>query len=238
MTEIWKYVDQLTKPKTHKLTRENGTIEHVTVPSLLDQLRQALPTGTEAHTGTRNRGVSRTPVDISVLHLLTQISTSVTATLPKLGLSPRYAEGTTDRDILSEIRGITAAVVSTTDLPLQDRWTSRTKSWVAHATACLGQEDGGPRTRAIRGFACPNCQTTTVLRQQDGDDYRDPAVVATFSDDGLMRAIFCRACSHHWWRGTDLDHLAAAAVHQVRRTRLRMTSYSAGQTERHAEEAL
>jgi hypothetical protein len=70
--------------------------------------------------------------------------------------------------------------------------------------------DHAPRDVHLRNTPCPECGARQYTRRDDttGERMVFPAIKVDFAD-GLVRAAECQACGHAWFRGEDLESLAA-----------------------------
>lgn len=222
--DLWRWCDLITRPQKRKLVRDGAThAEYVSIPSLWVQLEQALMTGTELMSGHRPPG-PKSPADDAIVALRVDIDRTVLEAV-------RGFDADLRGDLESDFRHVVSLVVTEDDPEVIDWWAQRTKKWVGQAETALGGRDGGPANRELRGFPCPACQSQWVSRHQDGESFRDAAVVAVFSEhereqwtsdeygtrlsvvrDRKLRSVICRACGTNWWRGADLDRLAESLL--------------------------
>lgn len=120
-------------------------------------------------------------------------------------------------DVPTDLRQLATALIGTGDQALVDRWTGNYHTWVSQAETILTDDDEAIDLRGIRGHTCPACGTDHVERVEPSNDpravdgverFHDPALVIAFRD-GQVQHITCRACDTGWWRGDDVDTLAA-----------------------------
>lgn len=199
--DLWRWVDALTQPQRHRLHRENGTVEHLTLPCLLDQLEADL-SATGSDSGRGGKPGSRPPVNVTVLSLLGEMDAVLSDAIT--------GEGLTRRDTLAgKLRAI-AAHIAGSDPDVLEWWTGIVRGWTGDVRACLPEPEEGGSTRLIRGMPCPTCRTWTIERTDGTDVYRDPALVLVFNNR-YVRYALCRACGENWARGDRLIALADTA---------------------------
>jgi hypothetical protein len=226
---LWANVDALTKPRSVKLLRDDGSADWTTLPSLWTQLEQAMATGKGGRTAGGSR--YRTPLTIDAADLAADIAGIIIDALkghaekPITGVPQRFliavvkqrkAERTyglrltplPDVPILvpESLRHLASVVVATTDDDLIGWWAYRFGSWCRQITTTLRLNDD-PQPRGIRGATCPTCQATHVTVLRDGERLREPALRIDFTD-GMVRAAYCQACMTAWFRGDALVDLA------------------------------
>lgn len=201
-SDLWHWCDRLSLPVRHRLVRESGTTEHITVPSMLDQLEADLAYSGTGSTGRAKPG-SRPPLNANILSLMGEMEVILVDALVCDGLSKR---GT----LALSLRAVTAHVASTETPDAIDWWARLVKGWCGEVTACLPGESEGDSQRPIRGMCCPTCATWTIERTQGGETFRDPAIVLVFAAR-LVRYALCRACGQSWFRGDPLLALADTA---------------------------
>lgn len=94
---LWSSVDRLTKARKQRLVRTTpGTgktvVEYVPIPSLLDQLQEAVASTNSSDGGPAKSTGSRAPLDVGITALLGDISHSVIRGLRDAGLTPRLTD--------------------------------------------------------------------------------------------------------------------------------------------------
>ena len=200
--DLWRWCDRLTLPVKHRLVRENGTTEHITVPSMLDQLEADLAYSGTGSTG-RSKPGSRPPLNANILSLMGEIQVVLVDAL--------VCDGLGKRDTLAlSLRAVTAHVASTETADAIDWWATLVKYWAKEVQACLPGEDEGDSQIPVRGMCCPTCATWTIERVQGWERFRDPAIVLVLAAR-LVRFALCRACGQSWFRGAPLWDLAERA---------------------------
>ncbi len=208
-SDLWHWTDRLTKPVKHRLMRESGHTEHLTLPSLLDQLEDDL--GSTSGASGRSKPGSRPPLNMTALSLLGELEVVLVDAIVGEGLEKR------SNTLAEKLRQITAHLVSTAEPDVVDWWAHLVRGWCAEVQGCLPGEDEGASQRPIRGMCCPDCQTWTVERVADGMLYRDAALVLVFSNRYVRHAL-CRSCGASWMRGDPLLELAESADDENRMT--------------------
>lgn len=106
-------------------------------------------------------------------------------------------------DISSDLRQLAQLIASTRDQLIVDIWVRRYRSWVTRTETTLALEDASVDLRPQWGRAC-TCLALWVTFEQDGEQRREPALVAEFRDHQLQH-LLCRACGTDW--RDDLDEL-------------------------------
>lgn len=118
-------------------------------------------------------------------------------------------------DLCSDLRQLAALIADSPDQSYVDTWAQRFRYWVSEVeTALTVDQEESITVRGIRygdRRYCPACGADKVTRIQDGEEFRDPALVATFRDHQLVH-VTCRACEAGWWRGEGLDELGQQLV--------------------------
>lgn len=113
-------------------------------------------------------------------------------------------------DLASDLAQLAALIADSGDQDYVDDWARQYRSWVAQVeTALTVDPEESITVRGIRYGErrfCPACGADKVTREQDGETFRDPALVATFRDHQLVH-VTCRVCAAGWWRGEGLDEL-------------------------------
>lgn len=212
---LWTHVDRLTLDRKQRLVRQahgqKPTTQWVPIPSLWTQLEEAIGSTTTSDGGRSKSTGSAAPLDLTIAVLMQEMTRDVVRALRELGAPARIqaSEHGLTVDTRAGLRHLPAVLLGTHDQQLVDDWVDRYRSWVTRSETALTLDGDGIDTRGIRGHACPACDADHVLRDDDGETYRDPALVVAFRDGQVLHAT-CRACSTGWWRGDDLDQLAVA----------------------------
>ena len=181
--ELWSAVDRLVKPSRVRLVRDSRTVERVMLPSLFDQLVEAIETGTE--NSAHGVQASQPPLDVMALALLIEIAATVRSGCWNWHLKRTF-------DTPKDLRQIVSAVIAYGDMDTIEfttytvwRWGSRIKSTIA----C-----DPDRSWRLHGAACRVCSCTTVpFFDADGVESRQPALIV-HSEDGLINSIECGFC--------------------------------------------
>ena len=180
----WAAVDRLVNPTRRRLTRDNGASEHVTIPSLFDQLVEAIETGGES-SQTHGVPASKPPMDTAALSLLLEI-----AELVRDGCRQRGIQRTFDTP--KDLRALTSAINTEGDPDRIDGCARLVKSWCSRITATISNDPD--RSWRMHGAACRVCRSTTVpTYADDGTEARQPALIV-HSEDGRIQTIECAFC--------------------------------------------
>lgn len=196
MTDIWAAVDRLTNPIRERIERDGGRLEWITLPSLYDQLAEAVQNGA----GSQARGVqaSRPPLDAIALSLLVDIDGTI-------------REACRDRDVKRafdthrDLRGLASSLLRESEGDELDWWTGKLGEWAGEIRAVISSDPDRP-TR-LHSIPCPACRATHVTERDGTDHVRRPAIVVSWAN-GYVRAVECRMCGAVWFRGADLEKLA------------------------------
>jgi hypothetical protein len=179
----WDAVDALTRPTLTRLTRDNGHTERVTLPSLLDQLVEAMY-GAESG-GSHGVPSSRPPVDTAALSLLCRITDTVRDALRQRKLKRSFV-------LADDLRSLTSAVNTEGDPDRINDCVRLVRSWAGQIRATISNDPD--RTWRLHGAACRVCASTTVpVFDADGGETRQPALIV-HSDDGRIDKIECGFC--------------------------------------------
>lgn len=194
MSGLWQAVDRLTSPTREKLERDQGATQWVRLPSLFDQLVEAVQSGrgSEGH----GRQASRPPLDIACVSLLIEIAEAVADAMRSYERNRTFHTPT-------DLRSVASSVVADPDGD-QDWWTEQIQSWCGQIRAVISNDVDRPWH--LHGVACPECAAIHVTNPEDGELVRRPAVVVTWAR-GYVRAVECRMCGAVWYRGSDLERL-------------------------------
>lgn len=212
--DLWRWVDRLTLPRRHRLTRSvpggKSWIEYHDIDSLFDQLVEQQGT-TSSGSSTRGKGSgSRAPLDLATTALLAELATTTVDALLAHGDQPRRRTAHIGPgglipvqllDTPASLRALAVHVVGTGDADLIDWWADKLCTWVLRAEECLDLEaEDNVTSCPVRNVACPGCGIDHVLVDRDGEDVRQPALTIAFRD-GQVLHVTCRHCLASWWRG-------------------------------------
>jgi len=179
----WDAADALTNPSRHRLVRDNGHIERVQIPSLLDQLVEAMESGAGQKTGRMQ--ASKPPLDTASMSLLFTITSFV-----RDGLRQRKIKRSFDLAI--DLRALVSAVNTENDTERINKCARLLRSWAAQIKATISNDPD--RTWRMHGAACRVCGSKTVPTfDEDGDEARQPALIV-HSEDGVIDLIRCDFC--------------------------------------------
>lgn len=224
---LWTAVDAITKPTTARLDRAadreyldevcagiGGVLCRIedyravvrafgTIPALWSQANWAV-FGAEAGDGSGGRTAARerSPADLDMMETLLTIRESLGWQLPGRSV-PWRRPG----DIPDMMRQFASYVVAHEPQHIE-WWAYRFEQWGRLLRNHLNAIEQGPRPVYLRAAACPLCKTRQVIDERDGERRVVPALVVDFVN-GLVRAAQCQACGQAWFRGSELNELAA-----------------------------
>jgi hypothetical protein len=179
----WDAADRLTRPTWKRLVRDNGHTERVQLPSLLDQLVEAMDGGETG--GAHGVPASKPPMDAASLSLLCTITNTV-----RDGLRQRRIKRTFR--IEDDLRALVSAVNTENDPARIDACARLLRSWAAQIKATISNDVD--RTWRMHGAACRVCGSKTVpVFDEDGTETRQPALIV-HSNDGVIDLIRCDFC--------------------------------------------
>lgn len=207
-------VGELIRTQTLRIDITADTHYTVRAPCLLQQLADAIATGTE--TGGRGVPGSRPPIALDAWDLWRHITTNTHTWAEHLGLNRRnYLQPPTSRDHIGTppigqlLRSCATTATSTGKTHIADAIHAAAEQWRRQISTLL---TGQAEQRGVRGARCPDlyCQAYTVTEPRDGETYRIPAVVLIVqTHDGLvLRWLACRACG--WCGHVDDDGTVTA----------------------------
>lgn len=162
---------------------------------LLAQLRSALRPGMEHGSGGAGGGGSRAAVAINALDLVTRIESDIIYHYWLVKTATRRPGGYTFEDRLQ----YWAAAVEHNELKAKECEKILT-GWVSEIQLLLS-----PRRRIELQGACPGCNQSHYLAEEDGEQIRKPTLTATASEHGASAA--CGNCGKEW-KGFELHELA------------------------------
>lgn len=181
--DLWSAVDVLTRSTSSRLRRDGGATERVSLPSLWDQLVEAIDSGAGKKTGGGQRG--KAPCDDSALSLTIEIATAVRDGCVDLGIKRT-------RDVPNDLRSIVSTINRRRVQEELDRTLTSLKSWAARIRTTISNDPD--RTWRMHGAACRVCSSTTVpVWDDDGNESRQPALIV-HSDRGVIHRIECGFC--------------------------------------------
>lgn len=195
-------VRALCDSRRQSVARDDGSTDHVVVPGLLAQARDAL--GGDLVGGSVPGGLSstRSLIDLALLDILRTVAVTVRMALVRRGASPRDT-------LEGQVRQLVSIALRDEQAHLP-RYAAVFEGWVSTLTGYLhaGDNNGGTSIR-LRGCACPRCCARTVrLRTDEGAQIVGPLLVEVRG--GLVRGISCTACGAYYWRGDEVLALARA----------------------------
>lgn len=181
--DTWNALDALIRTTRIRLSRDDGASERITLPPLLDQLIDAMETGSGTKTG--NAQQSRPPLDTAALSLLIEIAQTTRSGCWNWNLKR-------SRNIPTDLRQIVSAVIHHGDADTIDQLHDRLKSWCAQIRTTISSDPD--RTWRMHGAACRVCASTTVpAYDEEGQESRQPALIV-HSEDGVIDRIQCGFC--------------------------------------------
>lgn len=230
---LWAAVDQLTKPTTQAITRTTEddwhaemvaaqyeahtnagfcriadhraiTTRHGTIPSLWEQARAAVTTGTEQAGGNPSPLAARSPADLDLMETVLTIRESMAWQLTGRNIKPRPG-------MTAQFRQLAAHIITHEPQHIH-WWTYRFEQWARLLSVYLHAVETERRPIRLRGLPCPKCAAKQVLIDTDQGEIVAPPIVIDFVN-GAVRAAQCTACAYTWWRGQDLWDLAASEAY-------------------------
>ena len=204
--DLWAAVDALTNPRRQKLRRDDGAVEWFTLPSLWDQLIEAM----DHATGSNGSGKmqSRPPVNTAAISLLIRIAGVVRderrqrlREATERADTPRILtlRGRPPLNTPGELRQVISDVIRCGDQPIEgsewtffEWWESQIDSWCAQIRATIGQAE----TWRLYGAPCRTCRALTVpaFDPDTGEESgRQPALIV-HSSDGMITSVICDMC--------------------------------------------
>lgn len=197
MTEqLWAAVDRLTKPTREKLERDGDRFEWMHMPSLFDQLAEAVQSG--AGGMGHGKQQSRPPLDIACMSLLLEIADTVADACRSYSLKRTF-------DTPKDLRQVASQLLRVGDEDLTSWWTDQLRSWCGQIKAAISCDPD--RSWRLHGLACPECGADSIPERTPDGTMRTPAIEVVWRA-GLVRAVACRMCGATWMRGEGLDTLA------------------------------
>jgi hypothetical protein len=203
--DLWHAIDRLLNPTRTRLTRDDGQRLQITLPSLLDQLIEAIETGGE---NTSNHGVqkSKPPCDVIALSLLIEIAEAARTGCWNWHLKRTYK-------IPYDLRQVASAVIRHGDPELIDTTAHTVRSWASRIKTTISSDPD--RTWRMFGGTCRVCSSTTVPAfDDDGNETRQPALIV-HSEDGVIDRIECDFCGSKL-TGHDLTAIVVATLTPTR----------------------
>jgi hypothetical protein len=182
--DLWAAVDALTNPSRVRLPRDfDLPPEWVTLPSLWDQLADAIDSSTGR--GARGAQRSRPPCNAEALSLLLEIATAVRDGCHRARLKRT-------RDVPRDLRQIVSNAIRTTDPDIINGAHIQVRGWVAEVRLTISNDPD--RSWRMHGAACRTCGSTTVsVWDKAGEETHQPALIV-HSEDGVVDMIECAFC--------------------------------------------
>jgi len=197
---IWVGVDALTMPSKRSVIDKEGATWHE-VPSLWDQSTDALYGGAIGDSVRMGSSSERSPLDVTLMEMRSTIAetTRREAQLRHIEINAEF-----DPKLM---RTVAAYVIG--HEPDQCWWYEyRFSSWARALGAYLHAYEHTPKDVRLRNAPCPDCGTRQVIKDEGEGPVYVGAILIDFHD-GNVRAAQCCHCGKIWWRGPDLEQLAA-----------------------------
>lgn len=225
-TEEAHWLDEATQQLTQATQGHNGTCNiptyrratatkaaaetHTgTIPSLWDQSTTALTGGETSNNGAGTKPLrERSPADLDLIEIRTLIRDTTRTELHKRGHhTPHQPDGTPTPFTTTEIHTLAQHV--TTENPDQLWWWEyRFAQWSRLLENYLHIAEHKAKPVRLRNTACPRCDARQYVTDDD-EPMVVPALIVDFSPDGYVRACECLNCGMAWFRGEQLEQLAA-----------------------------
>lgn len=116
-----------------------------------------------------------------------------------------------DTDVIGNLRQLIPALIAEAEDPNDGAlvwWTEKAAEWATRIEAAVGDRADGSGVIPLP-MPCPDCAAQKVTRVEDGETYRDPALVAVVRGHEVQD-VTCGACGAKWHRGASLGSLASA----------------------------
>lgn len=217
VARLWAAVDRLTKPSQHRIVRDDEPSEWLLaqpvrsaavvssygiVPSLWEQAAGAL-VGGEVGGGTGTKPLrERSPADLDLMEIMSIIRETVRTELAERDTDPLPAT------VPGQIRRL-ASVVIRADPDHGWWWEYRFAQWARVLETYLHNAEHTPKMTRLRNSACPSCAARQMTIEGEDGPVVVPVLVVDFTADGLVRACECMACGRAWFRGVQMEMLAA-----------------------------
>jgi hypothetical protein len=199
--EVRTALHELCDPVKRGFLTDSMQVSTHIAPSLLDQLREAVATGTER--GGRSRGVGL-PLAVDAHDLLVEIDRRISCRrrscepggecfAHELGVSLVGSE------IEPNLREVVAACGVSLDLEAILGVRRFLTAWITG----IGTLFDPPQRWALWDYACPVCQAKTVYRldDSDGEEKRTAALEVSWLGTGrskVLQCVRCLACQEEW----------------------------------------
>lgn len=181
--DMWKAIDHLTNTSTVRLARDSGNYERVTLPSLFDQLVEAMESGAGQQTGRMQE--SKPPLDAAALSLLIEIAEHIRTGCWNWRIKRKF-------DSPLDLRAFASTVVRDGTPEEVDIVARKVRSWCGQIRATISSDPD--RTWRMHGAHCRTCQASTVVVYlEDGTETRQPALIV-HSEDGTIQKVECAFC--------------------------------------------
>jgi len=202
--DLWNACDSLTNPTRVWLAHDDGTKERIMLPSLFDQLVEAIESGSGQKTGAGQ--LSKPPCDGGALSLLIEIATDV---MDMVFAVNRWVTATghgrlikRTRDVPKDLRQLASHVISYEPDSLPKTLTT-VRSWATKVRVTISNDPD--RTWRMHGAACQVCSSTTVAVWDADGETSQPAMIV-HSEGGVIDGVECGFCGSKL-TGDDLTQL-------------------------------
>lgn len=188
--EVRTALHDLCDPMKRGFLTDSMQVSTHIAPSLLDQLREAVATGTER--GGRGRGVGL-PLAVDAHDLLVEIGQRTIWLVQQTGATPAGA------DIEPNLREVVASCGLSLDLESILGVRGFLRAWAGQIRNLFDP----PQRWALWDYACPVCQSKTVHRldDSDGEEKRTAALEVSWLGTGrskVLQCVRCLACQEEW----------------------------------------
>lgn len=230
---LYRALDAITKPTTRQVARDAdaawlqqladdpevrfcdvqayraATALNGTVPSLWVQAQMTLTTS-ETSEGAASLKATRSPADLALMETMLSFQEQIGYEWNRglhqaCGLPWRATFPERLRALMTHIAGHHPADV--------DLWAYKVAQWARLLENYLRAGELQPKPVRIRGFACPECNVKQArVKSPDGSEWQlVPPIMIDFRDK-YVRAAQCSECGATWFRGEQLEALAAYAT--------------------------
>lgn len=199
--QIRAAIAHLTQLSKREVIRDDGSRVTAVIASLWEQSSQATSGGSEP-AGRAGPLDTRNLIDLNLVAVRGLITRTTKTALHRRGLIP------TDHTTPGLLRLLANHVVR---VEPDDCWwwAYRFSSWARLLSSYLSQIDHVPRPVRLRNTPCPECKAGWVVLESEDGPVVVPPILIDFHKDGYVRAAQCTACAYIWWRGVQLEQLAA-----------------------------
>jgi len=181
--DLWDAADALTQPTRQRLIRDHGPTEWIVLPSLFDQLVEAIDSGRGG--AGHGKQTSKPPLDAQALSLLIEIAEHI-----RSGCWNWRVKRTFDNP--RDLRQIVSAVIRHNQPTEIAATHKQIRGWASKIRTLISSDPD--RTWRMHSAACRVCGSVSVpVFADDGTQTRQPAL-AVHSADGVIDHIECGFC--------------------------------------------